>query len=72
MKTGFASLFCAVSLMIAALPAGAGGTPLPVLDKAHTAVLVTDPQNDFLREDGKLYGLLKDNLAELGTIANLD
>lgn len=72
MKTGFASLFCAVSLMIAALPAGAGGTPLPVLDKARTAVLVTDPQNDFLREDGKLYGLLKDNLAELGTIANLD
>lgn len=72
MKKAFASLFFAVPLMIAALPADAGGTPLPVLDKARTAVLVTDPQNDFLREDGKLYGLLKDNLAELGTIANLD
>lgn len=45
---------------------------LPVLDKARTAVLITDPQNDFLHPKGKLYGLLKDNLQELGTIDNIE
>tara|TARA_Y100001949_G_scaffold176130_1_gene188054 strand:+ start:5405 stop:6130 length:726 start_codon:yes stop_codon:yes gene_type:complete len=45
---------------------------LPTLDKQRTAVLITDPQNDFLRKDGKLYGLLKDNLKQLGTIDNIE
>ena len=45
---------------------------MPTLDKTHTAVLITDPQNDFLREDGKLYGLLADNLKELGTVDNIE
>lgn len=43
-----------------------------VIDKTSTAVLITDPQNDFLHPDGKLYGLLKDNLKELNTIANIE
>ncbi|MBI5263635.1 MAG: cysteine hydrolase [Bradyrhizobium sp.] len=45
---------------------------IPALNKARTAVVITDPQNDFLREDGKLYKLLADNLKELGTIDNID
>ena len=47
-------------------------TPLPNLDKQRTAVLITDPQNDFLHEDGKLYGLLKDSLKKLDTIDNIE
>lgn len=35
-------------------------------------MLITDPQNDFLKEDGKLYKLLADNLKELGTIDNIE
>ncbi|MCR6631861.1 MAG: cysteine hydrolase [Magnetospirillum sp.] len=60
-------------LLMAALPALAAGEgkSLPVLDRQRTAVVITDPQNDFLREDGKLYPLLADNLKELGTIDNI-
>jgi len=47
-------------------------TALPTLDKAHTAVLITDPQNDFLSPAGKLYKLLADNLKELDTIDNIE
>ncbi|HEY0634704.1 MAG TPA: isochorismatase family cysteine hydrolase [Gammaproteobacteria bacterium] len=59
-----------LSLGWAALPVRADN--LPTLDKAHTVVLITDPQNDFLREDGKLYKLLADNLKQLGTVDNID
>ncbi len=62
-------LVLAASLFVA--PAGAGAASL-VLDKAHTAVLITDPQNEFLSKDGKLYKLLADNLKELGTIDNIE
>jgi nicotinamidase-related amidase len=42
------------------------------LEKERTAVVVTDPQNEFLRKDGKLYKLLADNLRELGTIDHIE
>jgi nicotinamidase-related amidase len=71
MKRIFSGLILTLSFLFA-LPASAAGTPIPVLDKAHTAVLITDPQNDFLREDGKLYKLLADNLKQLNTIENID
>ena len=72
MKTSMAAIALALPLMFAAHSAAAGSEALPAFDKAHTAVLITDPQNEFLREDGKLYGLLKDNLNELGTIDNIE
>ena len=56
-------------LMMSVLPVGA--TEVTKIDKSHTAVLVTDPQNDFLSENGKLYPLLKENLEALGTIENI-
>ena len=42
------------------------------LDKNSTALLITDPQNDFLAESGVAYGLVKDNLAELDTVKNIE
>lgn len=72
MKTPMAAIALALPLMFATHSALAGSETLPSLDKAHTAVVITDPQNEFLREDGKLYGLLKDNLNELGTIDNIE
>ncbi|WP_421864070.1 cysteine hydrolase [Motiliproteus sp.] len=42
-----------------------------VLDHTSTALLITDPQNDFLKEGGAAYGLVKDNLNRLGTIDNI-
>ena len=47
-------------------------TQLPEFDKDRTAIVITDPQNEFLSEDGKLYGLVAENLAELGTIENIE
>ncbi len=72
MKKILSSLLVMLPLSMSVVPVGAGASDLPVLDKAHTAVLVTDPQNEFLRSDGKLYPLLKDNLQELGTIKNIE
>jgi nicotinamidase-related amidase len=72
MKKTLFALFFSIPLALSALPAGAGDKSVPKLDKAHTAVLITDPQNEFLREDGKLYKLLADNLKELDTIDNIE
>jgi nicotinamidase-related amidase len=71
MKKTILAVLLATPLLFSA-SAGAAGNNVPALDKAHTAVLITDPQNDFLRENGMLYKLLADNLAELGTIGNIE
>ncbi len=42
------------------------------LNRSRTAVLITDPQNDFLHPEGKLYALIKDNLKQLNTIEHID
>ncbi|MBV2187142.1 MAG: cysteine hydrolase [Rhizobium sp.] len=73
MKSNLLALIVALPLGLLAVNASAAGEKnVPALDKARTAVLITDPQNDFLREDGKLYKLLADNLKELGTIDNIE
>jgi nicotinamidase-related amidase len=72
MKSKLVAMLCALPLGLLAPLANAAGENMPALDKTRTAVLITDPQNDFLREDGKLYKLLADNLKELGTIDNIE
>lgn len=67
-----ASLVLSLPLALVAAVVPAVAAPLPEFDKARTAVVITDPQNDFLAEDGKLYGLLVDNLKELNTVANIE
>lgn len=42
------------------------------IDKSDTALLVTDPQNDFLSKDGVAWGLVGDSVEENGTIDNLE
>lgn len=75
MKTSFLNttifpLMIGLCITVTSMVGQAGN--LPALDKNRTAVLITDPQNDFLRKDGKLYGLLKNNLEKLGTINNIE
>jgi nicotinamidase-related amidase len=41
------------------------------IDIKSTALLITDPQNDFLSETGAAYGLVKDNLKVINTIENI-
>ena len=42
------------------------------IDKKSTAVLVTDPQNDFLSENGVTWELVGDSVKENNTIENLE
>jgi biuret amidohydrolase len=72
MKFRIATVLFALPLSLMAVSACRAADNAPTLDRAHTAVLITDPQNDFLREDGKLYKLLADNLKELGTADNIE
>ena len=41
-------------------------------NKSDTAVLVTDPQNDFLSENGVTWQLVGDSVIENGTIENIE
>lgn len=73
MKRILTAALLALPLAMGAYAAKAADAPaLPSFDKKHTAVVITDPQNDFLKEDGKLFKLLADNLKELGTIDNIE
>lgn len=72
MKRIALSFLLLLPLSLSHLPAVAADKAPLVLDKAHTAVLITDPQNEFLSEEGKLYKLLADNLKELNTIENIE
>ncbi len=42
------------------------------IDNKTTALVITDPQNDFLSEDGAAWGLVGDSVRENNTIANLE
>ncbi|MEA3411154.1 MAG: cysteine hydrolase [Pseudomonadota bacterium] len=42
------------------------------IDSKDTAVLVTDPQNDFLSEQGVTWQLVGDSVKENGTIGNIE
>lgn len=61
----FATFFSAITLN-AQLP-----DPGFVIDK-HTAIVITDPQNDFLSEDGVAWGLVGPSVEKNNTIENIE
>ncbi|MCH8811399.1 MAG: cysteine hydrolase [Gemmatimonadetes bacterium] len=46
--------------------------PGMTIDPSRTALLVTDPQNDFLSPEGATWGLVGENVIENGTIENIE
>lgn len=42
------------------------------IDPTTTALVVTDPQNDFLSEDGVAWGVVGESVVENNTVSNLD
>ena len=42
------------------------------VDKKNTALLITDPQNDFLSPDGVAWGILGENVIENNTVSNIE
>lgn len=42
------------------------------VSSSNTAILITDPQNDFLSEDGVTWGLVGDSVTENNTVENIE
>ncbi len=73
-----------IAAFVARPGAGAETTPQPTaprteasatlltFDPAHTALVVTDPQNDFLSPDGVAWGVVGASVTENNTIANIE
>ena len=47
-------------------------TPGFEFNRSNTALLVTDPQNDFLSPDGVAWGVVGESVTENGTVDNLE
>ncbi len=46
--------------------------PGMAIDRERTALLVTDPQNDFLSEDGVTWGVVSESVTENNTVENIE
>ena len=73
----FASVVLATSAIAADNPYAEPENPgLPpsnmVLDLSRTALVVTDPQIDFLSEDGVTWGIVGASVTENGTVENIE
>ncbi|MEQ8484658.1 MAG: isochorismatase family protein [Pseudomonadales bacterium] len=58
----------------AKLPPVNDGLPMPgfTITPADTAIVITDPQNDFLSPDGVTWGVVGQSITENGTVENLE
>ena len=63
----FLSLVLFPALVTAQLP-----DPGLTIDVSRTAVVITDPQNDFLSPDGATWGLVGASVEANGTVANIE
>jgi nicotinamidase-related amidase len=50
------------------------GIPRPgmAIDPSRTAIVITDPQNDFLSPDGVTWGVVGDSVTENGTVEHIE
>jgi len=63
----------ALALTAASLPVGAAlPDPGMEIDACNTALVITDPQNDFLSPDGVAWGVVGDSVKDNGTVANIE
>jgi isochorismate hydrolase len=73
MNTLTTKLVLAVTLLTLASAAGAA-LPDPGMEivAGRTALLITDPQNDFLSPDGVTWGVVGESVKANNTVANID
>ncbi len=71
--TGF-SLLIAIILGVLGASAATAGLPDPgmQIDPANTALVVTDPQNDFLSEKGVTWGVVGKSVVANHTVENIE
>ncbi|TDI95525.1 MAG: cysteine hydrolase [Caldithrix sp.] len=60
--------------MVSAVSAGLAQLPNPgmEIDPERTALVITDPQNDFLSPDGVTWGVVGKSVTENNTVANIE
>lgn len=63
-----------LSVMITAQASHADGLPDPgfTIEPGRTALVVTDPQNDFLSPEGVTWGVVGANVEATGTVAHIE
>jgi len=69
--------FCLLAILAtAALTGNQVSAQLPdpgmEVDLKNTAILITDPQNDFLSPDGVAWGVVGESVTENNTVENID
>ena len=66
----------AATLLLFSLPGASALAQLPdpgmKIDAANTALVITDPQNDFLSPKGVTWGVVGKNVTENRTVENLE
>lgn len=74
LKVAAAGAVAAGTVAAITTPAKAAGLPDPGFDvvPGRTALLVTDPQNDFLSPEGVTWGVVGASVEETGTVDHLD
>jgi nicotinamidase-related amidase len=65
-----------LALVSATLSVGIAGAQLPdpgmIVDPERTAIVITDPQNDFLSPEGVTWGLVGASVTTNGTVENIE
>ena len=63
-----------IALLFALAPTAPAQLPNPgmEIDPANTALVITDPQNDFLSPEGVMWDVVGKNVEETGTVENLE
>ena len=69
------SIIVAAAIVVLALAAGVANAQLPdpgmTVEPGTTAVVITDPQNDFLSPEGVTWGLVGKSVTANGTVKNI-
>ena len=73
-KIHTAALALAFAGFVAGIASAEDGLPDPgfKVEAGNTALVVTDPQNDFLSPDGVAWGVVGKNAEETGAVENID
>lgn len=65
-------VLCAIGLISSSVKADLLPNPGMVLDLNNTAIVITDPQNDFLSPKGVTWGVVGESVKANNTVANID
>ncbi|NIV94875.1 isochorismatase family protein [candidate division KSB1 bacterium] len=63
-----------ITLILILAPLASGQLPNPgmQIDPANTALVISDPQNDFLSPDGVTWGVVGESVTENNTVENIE